>query len=381
MSMKLQIANDQDRKEAQNRERRRQCELERRNRIFNARNRKIGVDLPFLERQIEEKRAEREEQERRDLAFAQQMIKDSNLAVVLEAREMEERRRIGLEIDEYRVRYQRPEDRREFDLNDPDALKKQLPPRAGDDMPVGLSSAQKFEGEDLNYEERRKLMAEQRNSWLQQQMRERRAAEDERRKAEDAYMMAIKARDARAGELDRLERECRLRLGHANLRYNEALAAEKKQLEDIIKEQEEADNTAEMYNHLTSDMLTENPDVAKSALGTNRAIGYMYKGMNQEQLKKFHEAQKEQMIAAKAKRDEEAKTEAEWQALSNSIQREVASLDLEDKRKRRELARQLMEENQLLALQQKEKEKYMREVVNNNAPTEEYYAQFNTTTR
>lgn len=41
--MKLQIANEQDRKEAQNRERRRQCELERRSRIFNARNRKIGV--------------------------------------------------------------------------------------------------------------------------------------------------------------------------------------------------------------------------------------------------------------------------------------------------------------------------------------------------
>jgi hypothetical protein len=37
-----------------------------------------------------------------------------------------------------------------------------------------------------------------------------------------------------------------------------------------MKEQEEADNTAEMYNNLTSDMLTENPDVAKSALGKNR---------------------------------------------------------------------------------------------------------------
>lgn len=43
--MKLQIANEQDRKEAQNRERRRQCELERRSRIFNARNRKIGVSF------------------------------------------------------------------------------------------------------------------------------------------------------------------------------------------------------------------------------------------------------------------------------------------------------------------------------------------------
>lgn len=41
--LKLQITNERDRKESQNRERKRQCELERRDRIFNARNRKIGV--------------------------------------------------------------------------------------------------------------------------------------------------------------------------------------------------------------------------------------------------------------------------------------------------------------------------------------------------
>ncbi|CAH2055881.1 unnamed protein product, partial [Iphiclides podalirius] len=379
--LKLQIATEQDRKEAQNRERRRQCELERRSRIFNARNRKIGVDVPFLERQREEKRAEVEEQRRKDLAFAQQMIKDSNLAVVLEAREREERRRIELEINEYRQRYQRPEDRREFDLNDPEVLKRQLPPRATDDQPVGMSSAQKFEGEDINYEERKKIMAAQKNAWLEQQVQERKAAEEERRKAEEAYMMAIKSRDARASELDKLERECRYRLGQANLRYNEALAAESKQLKQIMKEQEEADNTAEMYNNLTSDMLTENPDVAKSALGKNRAIGFMYKGMNQEELKKFYAGQKEQMAANKAKRDAEDKMEAEWQALSKSIQYEVARQDIQDRRLRRELAKQLMEENQLLAMQQKEKEKYFNEVVYNNMPTDEYYAQFNTTTR
>lgn len=239
----------------------------------------------------------------------------------------------------------------------------------------------RFEGEDLDFDERKKIMAQQKNSWLEQQVQERKAAQEERKKAEAAYMMAIKARDHRAGELDKLERECRYRLGQANLKYNEALAAEKKQLELIIKEQEEADNTAEMYNNLTSDMLTENPDVAKSALGKNRAIGFMYKGMNQEELKKFYAAQKEQMAAAKAKRDAYDKMEAEWQALAKSIQHEVARQDIADQRKRREIARQLMEENQLLALQQKEKEKYFREVVYNNTPTDEYYAQFNTTTR
>ncbi|XP_047508463.1 RIB43A-like with coiled-coils protein 2 [Pieris napi] len=379
--MKLQISNEQDRKEAQNRERKRQCELERRSRIFNARNRKIGIDLPFLERQVAEKRVERDEQEKNNLAFAKQMIKDSNLAVVLEAREQEERRRINVEIDEFRKNYQRLEDRREFDLNNPDVLKVQLPPRASDGEPVGMSSAQKFEGEDLEYEERKKIMAEQKNAWLEQQVQERKAAQEERKAAEAAYMMAIKARDARASELDKLERECRYRLGQANLRYNEALAAEKKQLEQIMKEQEDADNTAEMYNNLTSDMLTENPDVAKSALGKNRAIGFMYKGMNQEELKKFYAAQKEQMAAAKAKREGEEKMEAEWQALAKSIQREVAAQDIVDQRKRREIARQLMEENQLMALQQKEKEKYYKEVVYNNTPTDDYYSQFNTTTR
>lgn len=38
-----------------------------------------------------EKRAERDQQRRKDLAFAQQMIKDSNVAVVLQAREQEVR--------------------------------------------------------------------------------------------------------------------------------------------------------------------------------------------------------------------------------------------------------------------------------------------------
>lgn len=56
---------------------------------------------------------------------------------------LQERRRIGGEIDSFRQKYQRYEDRREFDLNDPEVLKKQLPPRAGDDNPVGMSSAQK----------------------------------------------------------------------------------------------------------------------------------------------------------------------------------------------------------------------------------------------
>lgn len=38
-----------------------------------------------------------------------------------------------------------------------------------------------------------------------------------------------------------------------------------------------------MFNAMTSDLLTENPDVAKSNLGPGRQIGYLYKGMTDEE--------------------------------------------------------------------------------------------------
>lgn len=55
---------------------------------------------------------------------------------------------------------------------------------------------------------------------------------------------------------------------------------------------------AEMYNILTSDMMTENPDVSQSNLGINRQIGYLYKGMTPEQkleVRKMQQAQIEEV--------------------------------------------------------------------------------------
>lgn len=56
-----------------------------------------------------------------------------------------------MEINEFRKVFQRPEDRREFDLYDPDGMKKSLPIRLNDDDPrMGPSSIQKFEGNYIN---------------------------------------------------------------------------------------------------------------------------------------------------------------------------------------------------------------------------------------
>lgn len=60
-------------------------------------------------------------------------------------------RALNQAINEFRALHQQPSSRREWDLYDPDALKKDKPARVHDDDPrCGISSIQKFDGEDLN---------------------------------------------------------------------------------------------------------------------------------------------------------------------------------------------------------------------------------------
>lgn len=78
-------------------------------------------------------------------------------------------------------------------------------------------------GEDLTCADRAKTQREQLKAWLDQQMKEKEAADKERKAAEEAYREAMKARDERALQLDQMEKECRKRLEEACLRFNKAL--------------------------------------------------------------------------------------------------------------------------------------------------------------
>lgn len=59
------------------------------------------------------------------------------------------------------------------------------------------------------------------------------------------------------------------------------------------------DNTAEIYNTLTSDMLTENPDVSQSNMGPGKKIAYLYKGMTEEERNQIRKDQMSQAVEAR----------------------------------------------------------------------------------
>ncbi|KAL7288715.1 hypothetical protein TKK_0017440 [Trichogramma kaykai] len=372
----------QDLKVAAAIEHRRQIEEARKKRIFNPRIRKIGVDKEFLDKQVEERKRLQDLEKEQECRLDQALVRNSQLAILLQRQQDEERRKLNKEINAFRQEYQKPQLRRDFDLYDPNLLKRSKPPRHPDnDDNLGLASAQKFEGEDTNLENRRREQKEQMQSWIVQQVRERRLAEHEMKEAERSYQEVTLARDRRALELDHMERECRRRLSQATASFNKALADEQEARKRCRAAQDLEDARAEIYNHVTGDFLTEAPEQAISTRGPGKPIASRYKGMSAAEIKVFRDEQARQMQQIQLMRQEENVKNEEWNRLMNSNARTAESYQRDLDRKRAELNKKIAEENLKLAQEQKSKQEYLNRHVYKDKLTPDFYAQFNTSTR
>lgn len=74
-------------------------------------------------------------------------VRNDKISQLLEKRQQQDMFELNRALNEFRSLHQQPDSRREFDLYDPDYLKKDKPARVSDDDPrCGISSIQKFEG-------------------------------------------------------------------------------------------------------------------------------------------------------------------------------------------------------------------------------------------
>lgn len=376
------ILTPRDLKEIKKLERARQIDEERKARIFNARQRLIGVDIEALQKQVNEKKA-REENEKAEKKAEYMKEKHDVDVVDTIQRVVERNKKLMLdEINEFRRIYQRKEDRREYDLNDPDILKKSLPCRLGDDDPrLSISSVQKFEGEDSSANDRKRIKVEQQKHWLLQQIGEKRKQLQQKKQSETILLETIKSRDERAKQLDKLEKDCRKEIELATVAYNQALAYEQATERRLREEMELENDQAEINNALTSDLLAENTAVAQSNLGLSKQIGAVYKGMSEEEKKEILKIQAAQREEIRANRETEKALEKYWVDFAEKMNQNIFYMDLQNAQRQREELKKLYECNALLSKEQKAHKEYLNKVVFTNKPTAEFYNQFNKSTR
>ncbi|KAI8801938.1 RIB43A-domain-containing protein [Cladochytrium replicatum] len=361
--------------------RRRKLDEDRKTRIFDPKVRIIGIDVPALEHQIAVKNELERIEREREYAFDKTMKETNILLQHLDNETAESRRRTDRAVNDFRAAHQNPWQRRDFDLYDPDAKKKDLPARVGDSDPRNsVSGCQIFEGEDLSSSDRIARQRQQMRTWALEGIRERtekkRQEDEEQRQYENFQRSVLQKSCALQKAVDDARRQIAENDNHINSKLGEWRRM--KEAHDRAMEQEM--NRQEIDRHLAGPFLTETPDVFNIGGGHKVRVD-LFKGMTPEQKADVLRGQEQQRRENEAKLAKQREDEYLWALQDAANNRASLLLQAEKERQARELATTIRKQNEAKATEDTKRKLWTDRVLYTNPPTQAYFDQFNTTSR
>ncbi|KAL0968522.1 hypothetical protein UPYG_G00267960 [Umbra pygmaea] len=358
-----------DRNAAASMERRRNREIQRQDRIFNARVRTIGIDKDALDYQVNE-RKKKEATEAESLnAYAADAVLMDQTACLLDQRQRKDERLLQEAMGEFRLNFQPRWSRREYDLSNPDEIRSQ----EGIQMLPGLV------GEEPGYQERLKKQKEQFRDWSIQQQHELATARHQQRLEEQQYDQHRTDLDNKALQLQKMEEDRMRAVALATRDFNMAKAAENAERRRRERQQEQEDNRVDILNQLQGELLSESPEQAVSVLGLARLRPDSYKGLMNNQLQHIHGQQQQieekRRIQVKKQHDEE-----QQESLRLASAHTALLLERQQAHINKQLRRTLDNTNAQLA-EARRQQKNNLEQVYRNIPDDRYFSQFNSSSR
>ncbi|GFT74616.1 RIB43A-like with coiled-coils protein 2 [Nephila pilipes] len=367
--------------QAMNMDRRRISEELRKKRIFNEKQRQIGLDIEALNHQIHENHLTKTRNAEHEKILDEEARKCSALAISIEQQKKQEIRKQCKQIDAFRLSIQRPENSRDFDLFNPDQKKKEQPPRLTDMDYCPISGIQRLDGEDLDHDVRLKKQKNQNQDILLQQILEKQMQKLNLKEAEHNWEASLLDRDSYALQLSHLDHYDHKNASKQLEDDNQNLAWLNQEFNRQQKIRAEIENKNDIEFQCRGDMLTENPSVAQNHRQPHRILPNRWKGMTKAQLEGYYKGQIQQIWNNQTKKEHEQQKEKEWNKLILDRQCMSRYLDDEDSIEYRKFCKQLEMENQQLAQQQTQYQEYFNKVINTNVPSKKYFNQFNTSSR
>uniref|UniRef100_A0A2I3G768 RIB43A-like with coiled-coils protein 1 n=1 Tax=Nomascus leucogenys TaxID=61853 RepID=A0A2I3G768_NOMLE len=139
---------------------------------------------------------------------------------------------------------------------------------------TGPASLQYFSGEDLDRDTRLRMQQGQFRCNLERQQQEQQQAKVDENCADALSNQLRLAMDAQATHLARLEESCRVAMMCAMANANKAQAAAQAGHQRCERQCEQKANLAEIQHQSTSDLLTENPQVAQHRMAPYWVLPY-----------------------------------------------------------------------------------------------------------
>jgi len=356
--------------------RRRQTDLERRARIFDAKRRMIGVDKEALDAQVAEKQRLKNMGKGDDKRGDLDMLAIDKQLKLIEIDKQRQRREQETHCKEYSLQNLNFQSRREFDLNDPLEKRKGMPARVGDDdARCGPSSLQKFSGEDLMKDERIRQQRAAMVSSIEQQKFEKAMLAKIAKKNDGGVGFAMQVEEITSLRNEIESNEVSLRKELQRKQYDENMAQANENAEKrngMVRANMEA-NQRELEFHTSDKFLNEN---APSHFN-NRVIRDAYKGSSREERVQVAAEQRQQVMEREVVKVTDEQDNRQFANTVENTRRQLVAMERDKQRRRREMREQTAQDNLKLQAEQRANTKHMNKLYQNSfAP--EFFEQFGT---
>jgi hypothetical protein len=359
--------------------RRRQDEADRRHRIFDAKRRMIGVDKQALDTQVLEKTQLKDLDKQLHGDHDKMSLNIDKQLKLLEIEKQRIKRDMEKEAKEFSLQNLHYEARREFDLNDPNAKKKGVPARIGDDDPrCGPASIQKFGGEDLMKRHREVQQQKAQASWVEQQIFEKTMAKQMEQDASDDFAAQVEGITQLRTEIEQKEEGLRKELQMAQQKANLHKAQEAGGIKKMGAVQDNVANAKEMEHHAIDPFLNETIEYHNA---NGRIKRDMYKGSNRTERIEVANLQKAQVDEKQNRKFSQMTGDAAFEAQTEMTRRQLVAMEREKQRTRRLMAEQMAQENRKAHQDQYDRQKHLSTNVYTNQPSDDFFGQFGTSTR
>lgn len=351
--------------------RRRQADLERRARIFDAKRRTIGLDKETLDKQVQENKDKRNMDKAMDRMGDRNMVQLDKQLKLLEIEKQRARRDREIHCKEHSLTHHHFEARDTFDLNDPQAKRKGVPARVGDDdARLGPSSMQKFGGEDLMRHERKRQQALAQVSFIEQQKFEKAMIA---KQPDDGFMLQVEEITALRNEIEENEASLRKEMQRKQYMENVQQAAEneERRKNEMLGNMEA--NDRELNFHGTDHFLNE----CGPSHYNSRVIRAQYKGSTRDERMEVAQQQRNQVYEKELLKAADDHGNRQFANQVEMTRKQLVAMERDKQRRRREMREQMAQDNLQIRNEQKAKSKQtLLDFKNEFSP--EFFEQFGT---
>lgn len=310
--------------------------------------------------------------------YDQATLRVNDQLKLMEIEKQRIRRSMERECKDFSITNLHFEARREFDLNDRQSKKKDLPPRVGDSDPrCGPASMQQFAGEDLMKRERVRQQQVAQASWVEQQTFEKAMLSIAGKDEDAAFAKQVKEISTLRDEMEASEGGLRKEMLRAHQLHNLQRADVEAEVRKTIKLSGSLEDKAELEHHAQDPFLNE---TAPSHMENGRVIKGAYKGSTRSERTEVASIQRAQAVDAHAHKQMDRHEDVSFGQNFEQTRRQLVGLEREKQRNRRAIMEQVAQENRLLASQQTAEKQQLKNVYT-NSPSAEFFSQFGKSTR